>query len=190
MGWTSYYANHYKNGKVDRKAECDAYFMEGLNRGHFKVLKSAMKGAVYYAAIKDMVKIDENGNCVPTDDGRVWAAIFLTSVDGSCFYYKPMDETCGPYYYDCPKLILKLLNETDNEYALNWRQKCIEEAERKQKFSKLPIGTVISFTYPDGRKMKAYKHEPAYQFKRPFWMSLDGYHVPNNSINDWEVVEK
>lgn len=44
MGWTGYYATHYKNGKIDRKAECDAYFMEGLNRGNFKVLKSTMKG--------------------------------------------------------------------------------------------------------------------------------------------------
>lgn len=24
MGWTSYHATHYKRGRVDRKAECDA----------------------------------------------------------------------------------------------------------------------------------------------------------------------
>ena len=42
MGWTSYRANYYKNGKINKKAECDAYFMEGLNRGHFQVLKSTM----------------------------------------------------------------------------------------------------------------------------------------------------
>lgn len=23
MGWTSYHASFYKNGKIDRKAECD-----------------------------------------------------------------------------------------------------------------------------------------------------------------------
>ena len=24
MGWTSYHASFYKNGKIDRKAECDS----------------------------------------------------------------------------------------------------------------------------------------------------------------------
>lgn len=101
MGWTGYCATHYKNGKIDRKAECDAYFMEGLNRGNFKVLKSTMKGAVYYAAIQNMVKYDgkdQNGEDIytPIDNGKVWAAIFLTSIENSMFYYKNMDETYGP----------------------------------------------------------------------------------------------
>lgn len=30
MGWTSYHASYYKNGKVDRKAECDAYFLVSI----------------------------------------------------------------------------------------------------------------------------------------------------------------
>ena len=29
MGWASYRAEYYKNGKIDRKAECDAYFLDG-----------------------------------------------------------------------------------------------------------------------------------------------------------------
>lgn len=44
MGWTSYHATYYKNGKVDRKAECDAYFMEGLNTGWYRVIKSHWSG--------------------------------------------------------------------------------------------------------------------------------------------------
>ena len=57
MGWTGYQPTHFKKGGiVDRKAECDAYFMEGLNRGNFQVLKSSIKGSVYYAAVKDMVR--------------------------------------------------------------------------------------------------------------------------------------
>ena len=32
MGWTGCHATHYKrNGDIDRKAECDGYFLEGLN---------------------------------------------------------------------------------------------------------------------------------------------------------------
>lgn len=85
MGWTGYQATYFKNGKVDRKAECDSYFIESLNRGNFQVIKSAMKGSVYYAAVKDMVRCegkDEKGHhiFVPIEDGKVRGYVFLTSV--------------------------------------------------------------------------------------------------------------
>ena len=55
MGWTSYHAQYYtKSGRVDRKRECDAYWLEGLNAGHFAVVKSSMVGATYYAAIRPL----------------------------------------------------------------------------------------------------------------------------------------
>lgn len=60
MGWTSYHATHYKkNGTIDRKAECDAYFMDGLNAGHYRVVKSALVGSVYYAAIETLKRYGE-----------------------------------------------------------------------------------------------------------------------------------
>ena len=33
--------------------------MEGLNRGHYEVLKSAMVGIVYYAAVKKLKSMQE-----------------------------------------------------------------------------------------------------------------------------------
>ena len=84
MGWTSYHATHYKNGKVDRKAGCDAYFMEGLNRGYYEVLKSSMVGRVYYAAVKPLKKYnkDINGNeivmDIPINEQQVFGVVFLT----------------------------------------------------------------------------------------------------------------
>lgn len=87
MGWTSYYPTHFtKRGTVDRKAECDAYFMGGLNRGNFLVLKSAMKGSTYYAAVKSMVRYagkDKNGKDIyePINDGKVCGYVFLTAVE-------------------------------------------------------------------------------------------------------------
>ena len=120
MGWTGYYATHYKNGKIDRKAECDAYFMEGLNRGHFKVLKSSMVGTVYYAAIQNQVKYVGGSTYEPLaeEDKITWGAVFLTQVSGRDFYYKDMSEDMLPGYYDCPKGIIDLLSPTNNEYAL------------------------------------------------------------------------
>ena len=62
MGWTSYHAQYYtKSGRVDRKRECDAYWLEGLNAGHFAVVKSSMVGATYYAAIRPLLRSDSGG---------------------------------------------------------------------------------------------------------------------------------
>ena len=160
MGWTSYHATHYKKGAVDRKAECDAYFMEGLNRGCYDILKSSMVGSVYYAAVKPLKRYskDDDGNKIvvdiPIKEQQVFAAIFLTSTDNKDYFnfsYKDMDETMGPYKYDCPKGILNLLTPTDNEYANNWRAKCREQLEKKKNpnaLSKLPVGSIIQITMP------------------------------------------
>jgi hypothetical protein len=165
MGWTSYCASHYKyvKGKrvVDRKAECDAYFMEGLNRGYFNVLKSSMVGSTYYAAVQPMKRCtghDDNGNCfyedIPENERVTWAAIFLTATDMKehfNFAYKDMDETCGPYKCDCPKGILDLLTPTDSEFANAWRQKCYEAHAKKKDpnaLKNLPVGTKIKVVMP------------------------------------------
>lgn len=134
MGWTEYRASYFKSGKIDRKAECDAYFLEGHNRGHFDVLKSVVIGSVYYAAIKNRMRyLGESDSYEPIDDGKVWCAIFLTSISGNNFSYKDMDETMIPCYYDCPESILKLLSDTNNENALEYRRLCREKKKEKKK---------------------------------------------------------
>ena len=160
MGWTGYHATHYKNGKVDRKAECDAYFMEGLNKGFYEVCKSSMVGSTYYAAVKPLQRYskDDDGNKIivdiPTNEQQVFGVVFLTSTDSKDYYnfrYKEMDETCGPCYYDCPKGILDLLTSTNNEYANNWRAKCREQLAKKKNpnaLNKLPEYTVIKVVLP------------------------------------------
>mgnify|MGYP000115518253 CR=1 FL=1 len=203
MGWTSYHATYYKdNGTVDRKAECDDYFLGGLNQGHFRILKSTMVGSVYYAAMQSLkryVKEEESGKSVyedvDTKDSPVFAVVVLTRTDNKDyfnFYYKVMDESMGPCYYDCPLSILKLLSPTDSEWAMAWREKCKQRAEQKKSptaLSKLPIGAQIQFKYGD--EVKTYtKHGPAFQFKRPFWYNArDNVYIPVNRIpSDYQVV--
>lgn len=164
MGWTSYHATHYKKGRIDRKAECDAYFMEGLPREYYDVLKSSMVGSVYYAAVKQLKKYskDDDGNAIlvdiPINKQRVFGAVFLTSTDSKDYFnfsYKEMAETSEPFYYDCPKGILDLLTPTDDEYANRWRAKCYEQLEKKNNpnsLGKLPKGTVIQVTMPFNTK--------------------------------------
>ena len=192
MGWTSYHAEHYKNGKIDRKAECDAYFLEGLNRGHFDVLKSAMVGSTYYAAVKPLKKSggkDENGNYIYVDrhesEQFVFAVVFLTSTDSKDYFnfsYKDMSEDMCPFQCDCPKSILDLLSPTDNENANEWRKICYENYANKKKYktnslSRLPVGSVVKVTmscntnlYKEGDVVTLTKGY-AYGLKRPAWFS-------------------
>lgn len=197
MGWTSYVATLYKNGKVDRKAEMDKRFTQEEHDGsdfnggtcHYpkmEVLKSSMVGSTYYAAVRT-TNSQTGYDCT-------WAAICLTSTkwnDGMNFGYKDMDETCHPYQYDCPKGILDLLSPTENENALEWRRKCNEKrTNKKPTLSSLPVGTRIKYTRWDGKEMELYKHEAGYQFKRPFWMRTDntGYVSAKYIPENYEVV--
>ena len=189
MGWLEYQATHYKNGKVDRKAEMDAiYNWEDEVRGA-EVVKSAMVGSTYYAAIRSFNKT--NGfECIT-------AVVCLTSTNNKSYYnfaYKDMDETMGPYKFDCPKTILDLLPPTDNEYALAWRNACRENlAKKKDKdvLSKLPIGTEIEFIL-NGTTHRAFKRSAGFQFKRPFWMMLtaDGYISTKRIPCDYQVIKR
>jgi len=58
------------------------------------------------------------------------------------FGYKDMDETMGPYSYDCPRSILDKLTPTDHEYALKWRRECERRLELN---ARLKPGSVVEF---------------------------------------------
>lgn len=202
MGWTSYHATHYKNGKVDRKAECDAMFNSDAvswNEDHkvigrYEVLKSSMIGSTYYAAVKKTIFATEE----KPENINVFAMVCLTNTDAEDhfnFAYKDMDESCGPYKYDCPKGILDLLTPTESEFANEWRNRCRENLEKKKdknSLSKLPIGSEIKFTLHDGRECIAFKHPPAYQFKRPFWKIKNdyGYIKTKNIPENYEIIKR
>jgi hypothetical protein len=179
MGWTSYHASYYKNCKIDRKAECDAYFMEGLNSGAFKIEKSAMIGSTYYAAVRALTKSvkDENGEytrvAIPENEQEVFGVVILTKTDNKDWFnfcYKEMTEDMGPYESKCPVSIIKLLSKTDNENAKAWRQRCIENATKKADH---PIGTIIEFEDWTGKTIRIVKCAPAYQFKTAWWKYVD-----------------
>lgn len=84
MGWTSYHASFYKNGKIDRKAECDSIMncdMVG-NKGRYEVLKSAMVGSTYYAAVKK--SIFKTGD--KSEKESVFGVVMLTSVNNKDYF--------------------------------------------------------------------------------------------------------
>ena len=196
MGWTSYHASFYKNGKIDRKAECDSIMncdMVG-DKGRYEVLKSAMVGSTYYAAVKKT--IFKTG--AKPEKESVFGVVMLTSVNNKDylnFSYKDMDESAGPGYYDCPKGILAVLTPTEYEWAKEWRERRYENIKKKKSpdaLSNLPIGSEIKFTLWDGTEKRLVKHPAAYQFSRPFWMNLNEYtYVPVNRIpKNYEVIRR
>ena len=119
MGWYGSYATKFdKRGNIDRKAEIRKEFKDG------SIIKDALVGAIYYAAVR-------------LDDKTV---IFVgkTSVNEKTgeFFYKPMDSSMCPCYYDCPESILKL-STADDPTSLEWVAKCRENAARKKAFAEL-----------------------------------------------------
>ena len=124
MGWTGIFnAIRKANGTIDRKATLEREF-SGWTSGDkiTRMIKSGMSGSTFYAAME-----------TTTEAGReVWALVVLTSLNGGEFCYKEMDETEGPYYYECPKGILDALTPTTNATANEWRQKCREAREKKK----------------------------------------------------------
>lgn len=203
MGWTSTNVQvKYKNGKpyIDRKEECDKLYNQPMVTGEsnepigkYEVLKSSMKSSVYYAAVKK-TKFSE------PEKATVFAAICMTSVnlkDHFNFSYKDMDETCGPYYYDCPVGILKLLSPTNNEYALNWRKKCREKTKEKRnpyRLSNLPVGSIVKFKAPFDMKVHLKGNDITVQKMRigkaTRWV-CGSYYYPSKVIGDnYEVVRR
>lgn len=159
MGWTGIFATHYtRNGRIDRKAECDRLFDE-----RYVVLKSVMVGTVYYAAVLD------------TQELNVFGETILTKIESGEFLYKPIGEDTGTC--DCPASILDLLSATDDEYAIEWRRRCRENIEKKKSptaLRNLAVGSVIACTI-GGKEYKLKKMAPNRQFKRCWW------HIPDSN---------
>lgn len=170
MGWTYKTAKYHMNGRIDRKAECDAL----INDSRLTVLKSAMVGSTYYAAVKNI------------STNEVWAAIFLTSTcrdDIFNFGYKDMDETEGPYKCECPVSILKLLTPTDNENADHWRKQCWENSCKRKSNGTMHYGKSYvmraknDIMWHDGLKIKRGDEVTAipYSHKRGWFLDIRGY---------------
>ncbi|MGB9803113.1 DUF6927 domain-containing protein [Desulfofundulus sp.] len=79
------------------------------------------------------------------------------------FGYKDMTETMGPYLYNCPERILRMLTPTDHEWAREWREKCWERIRAKKARPKLKKGMVVKFAdsivFRSGRKEDTFRVE-------------------------------
>ena len=100
-----------------------------------------VKFRTYYGAVQ---RIDEiSGEC------RVFAVVIMLDYnhrDTYNFGYKDMDESCGPCQAECPERILKLLTPTENEYANEWRKRCMNNIKARKSVPKITPNTVLNYS--------------------------------------------
>lgn len=119
MSWDYTHAKYYNdNGTVDRKKE-----VESVISDDYRILKSAIVGGTYYGAAENIHNNEVIG---------IVALTHVCSHDYFNFGMKLMDETYGPYEAKCPMSILKLLTSTDNQFAEDWRNRCVAYHESRR----------------------------------------------------------
>lgn len=144
MGWTGT-KRHGQPIKEFLRGEVDCV----NDFGSWKVLDIAIvKFRTAYMAV-ELIKKNKDTGVLDPETRRVVAFVFLLqytprALDGYDIYYKPMDETVGPYEVNCPERILKLLTPTvpSENYAQEWREKCWANVKKRAAF-KLVKGATI-----------------------------------------------
>jgi hypothetical protein len=81
--------------------------------------------------------------------GRIWIGLTLIDCRNGQAAVKNMDESCGPYYFDCPLAFLDRADPPVGPYAGPWREKVREfHANRAAKRAAIRAGLRVSY---DGR---------------------------------------
>lgn len=191
MGWDGHFLSDTST-RGRKKYLDDKYTYESDTR-IVSVVKSAMVGTTYYAALRVYDK--------QTDTEIITCDVVLTrSADWPQVMFKHMGESCGPCYYDCPASILALLTPTDSEWANEWRRKCIEarkakNAKRKdpRALNNLPLGSVVTFasrhSYTSGiNKGDKVTLTKTFSRGKGVWIDNLGYRWTNKVLPDSYVV--
>ena len=203
MGWTEHTAIcEKKQGKINIKNELDTLYSyhSYTNLSNYvwcDVLKSAIRGNEYYAAVRYRKWVN---NKLEIDKVVALAGKFsLKKREGFDYAENIHQETTGPLERHCPIGILKLLSDTDDTYALGWREECynnLAEERNKDTLGTLPLGSIIEVEIREKEKepycLRFVKTEPKFQFKRPFWFNetLNKYIKVNQIPKDYKIIRK
>ena len=140
MGWDV--SNISSNIKTKDNAYVD--LKRGLHPKYEILAYGQGKRGAGYVPIYFAIKNKETGD--------VFAQITLTKRKNGFISQKDIGEEAGPFAYDCPKSVFKLLTPTKNEFAQNWRK----EVEKFYAQGKLVVGDKIVFEkeidFTDGTK--------------------------------------
>lgn len=160
---------------VDRRAGCREEISD-----RYEILKDRLVGSVWYAAIRNKTT------------GEVKAVVTRTSVrsDEYCnFGTKSITEDMGPFHYDCPESILRLLTPTTDRYANEWRRRCREISASKETLRNAPFGARLKVVLDDDTMLTVVKEKPGYRFKS-WWLLVENEHkyVPKTRVKTAEII--
>ena len=117
MGWLFMYG-------ASRRDVIDHITRDQSNEeGVCRTLRKYFRGNTMYA-------LHESGK---HGEVRKWIGIYLLQRSVEGWGYKDMDESIGPFCYDCPLSYLEEADEPINENARKWREQVRLEAAKKPK---------------------------------------------------------
>ena len=192
MGWLSMTASGMAPHATP-KAYLDAQFTfpPDLDKGRttgLRVLKSSVRSGAWYAACQSY---ESDGTSL------VFAAICLIrwnpkARDGYIFAYKDMEESMGPYRYDCPASILDLLDSPRNEHAAHWREHCRQRLALTSRRKPRPGDTLVlaeALTFTDGHSERTFRVVASGNKTRLCRMSDGvGVRITNLMSRAWTIV--
>lgn len=116
MGWTGIKGNYLPSEFIQQAA--DSFINVELMQGAYESLRNELTKEddkfVIYSAVKH-------------PEGHVFGLVTLVDIqEDKELFFKEMDETMGPVYYGASKKLIDMLDETDYEYAKEWRVKCLK----------------------------------------------------------------
>lgn len=112
MGWT------YLTRKVDRK-DIKEFLIKEFTcddpKYNTTVIDCSVKNNEAYLAVHDHIRQETT------------AYVILLSFRNNEIGFKDMHESEGPYYFNCPKRIIKKLSSTNDVTSLAWRSACLNK---------------------------------------------------------------
>lgn len=135
MGWTGTYTTE----NVRTVKGITEFFKKHLFNETCNILASNCKNNVWYGAL------EYNS----THGKEVTAYIIKYSLrndDGCNIFYKAMNETEHPYYYDASDKVMNFLTPIDSDLGNEWRKKVKELKEKSKKSKSVKVGDIIKFS--------------------------------------------
>lgn len=121
MGWSFCFAHTEKRHIIEDR-------IKGFTGEKYKVefLDHSVVG-------NHLWKVGKSTN-LETGFSDLWIGLDLLSKSkyDRCWGYKDMEESMGPYFYDCPLKFLKMVPPPDSKSADGWREKVIAFHAKKK----------------------------------------------------------
>lgn len=143
---TTYYNKSFSSAFKNVKDFFDNHLAKNLfvtSEGVNTLLRRSIVGNVVYTLSEHENKQEEGKTF------KLISVILINKYQGE-FGYKDMDESMGPFYYNCP---LSMLKEStfESETAINWRKECLDYTIKKKttlaKVKKLKSNMILGKKY-------------------------------------------